>query len=85
MQDKPTPADEIGDAERSVLYALTTPTEGQPVWSVADLGREIESADDADVAVNGLLRAGLIYQTTDGFVFASRAAVCAMQITGHVV
>jgi hypothetical protein len=33
----------------------------------------LESEDDAEVAVDALHRAGLLYKTGDGFVFASRA------------
>lgn len=85
MHDEPTPDERLTDAERHVLYLLTTPEDGQPIWSVEDIGREIESADDADVAVNGLLRAGLIHRTSDGFVFAARSGVRAVQMVGHVI
>jgi hypothetical protein len=57
-----------------VLYHLTTPEDGQPLWSVDDLNREMERRDVIDY-LNGLHRAGLIYRTRDGFVFATRAAV----------
>jgi len=39
----------------------------------------------AEIAVNGLLRAGLIHKTSDGFVFAARAGVRAVQMVGHVI
>jgi len=85
MQDQPSPDERLTDAERDVLYLLTTPEDGQPLWSVEDIGREIESARDAEIAVNGLLRAGLIHKTSDGFVFAARAGVRAVQMVGHVI
>jgi hypothetical protein len=84
MHDQRIPDERLTSAERDVLYLLTMPEDGQPVWSVEDIGREIESADDADVAVNGLHRAGLIHKTTDGFVFATRAGVRVVQMIGHI-
>jgi hypothetical protein len=87
MQTNPTqtPDERLTDAERHVLYLLTTPEDGQPIWSVEDIGREIESADDAEIAVNGLLRAGLTHKTSDGFVSAARVAVRVVQMVGQVV
>lgn len=70
--------------ERDVLYLLTGQNGGPGIWSVSGLGREIESDDDAQTAVAGLRRAGLAHRTSDGFVFASRAAVRAIEFTGHV-
>jgi len=84
MQDQPSPDQRMTNAERDVLYLLTTTEDGQPIWSVQDIGREIESADDAEIAVNGLLRAGLIHKTCDGFVFAARAGVRVVRMIGHV-
>jgi hypothetical protein len=80
-RDDPRSYDEI---ERDVLHLLTRPEDGQPLWSVADIAREIES-DDPMVPVRGLLGAGLIHRTTDGFVFATRAGVRAVQMVGHVI
>jgi len=87
MQDQPTQERErpMDDIERDVLYLLTEPQDNQPIWSVADLGREVEDAGDADVAVHGLHQAGLIHRTCDGFVFATRAGVRAVQMMGHVI
>lgn len=72
------------EVERDVLYLLTRPEDGQPLWSVEDIGREVES-DEPMVPVRGLLSAGLIYQTSNGFVFASRAGVRMVQMVGHVI
>jgi hypothetical protein len=87
MQRNPTPdpVEQQDDAERGVLYLLTGQGGSQPLWSVPDLGRALESDDDAEVAVDALHRAGLIHRTTDGFVFASRAGVRAIQMVGYVV
>jgi hypothetical protein len=68
------PARKYDEAERNVLYLLTEPDDCQPLWSAEDIGREIES-DEPTTPIHGLLRAGLIHRTTDGFVFASRAGV----------
>jgi hypothetical protein len=87
MQDQPTEGlHSLDIAERDVLYLLTEPEDGQPLWSVEDIGREISGdTDDAAVAVRGLQRAGLVNLTADGFVFATRAAVRVIQMIGHVV
>jgi hypothetical protein len=69
------PFDEL---ERNVLYLLTEPDDGQPLWSVEDIGREIES-NEPIVPVRGLIRAGLLHTTCDGFVFATRAGVRVVQ------
>lgn len=85
-QDTPTPtaAERFDAVELSVLYLLTEPDDGQPLWSVEDIERELQTHDPM-VPIRGLLRAGLIHQTTDGFVFATRAAVRMVQMVGHVV
>ena len=80
-EDELHPFDEL---ERAVLYLLTEPDDGQPLWSVEDIGREIESTEPI-VPVRGLRRAGLIHKTSDGHVFATRAAVRMVQMVGHVI
>ena|ERR1035438_6339389 len=68
--------------ERDVLYLLTEPADGQPLWSVEDIGREISGdTDDAETAVRALKRAGLVNLTSDGYVFANRAAVRVIQLS----
>jgi hypothetical protein len=83
--EKPTqdPAERWDAMERDVLYLLTG--DDQPIWSIEDLGRETENPGDIADAVRGLFNAGLIHQTTDGFVFATRAAVRMVQMVGRVV
>jgi hypothetical protein len=80
-EDRLHPLDEL---ERSTLYLLTRPEDGQPLWSVEDIGREIES-DEPIGPVRGLHRAGLVNKTSDGYVFATRAGVRLVQLIGHVV
>ena len=70
--------------ERDVLYLLTEPEDCQPLWSVDDIGRELEDRDPM-VPIRGLLRAGLIHRTSDGFVFASRAGVRMAQLVEQAV
>jgi Mn-dependent DtxR family transcriptional regulator len=79
--DRLHPLDEL---ERNVLYLLTQPDDGQPLWSAEDIGREMESKEPM-THVRGLQRAGLVNITSDGYVFATRAGVRVTQLIGHVV
>ena len=81
MPDSETIPD--GVLEREVLYCLTDGE--QAVWSVADLGLALDNRLAAVDAVGTLRRAGLLNQTSDGFVFATRAAVCAVAMIGRIV
>ena len=85
MHDNPTPepADAFGGMDRDMLYLLTDGDE--PIWSVDDLGRALDCPRDAADCIGELRRAGLIHQTSDGFVFATRAAFCMVQMVGQVV
>lgn len=71
------------ELERDVLHALTL--ESARVWSVDDLGHAINSQIGAVDAVAGLLAAGLIHKTADGFVFASYAGCRAVATLGASV
>jgi hypothetical protein len=82
--ENPIRARDFDVMERDVLYLLTEPSDGQPLWSVEDIGREIES-DEPTTPIRGLLRAGLVNQTSDGFVFASRAGVRMTQLAERAV
>lgn len=84
MQDHDTPGDagHFDVTERDILYLLTN---GQPIWSVDDIGRDIEDDVAAEDAVRDLQRAGLVNQTTDGFVFATRAGYRVVQLVGKIV
>jgi hypothetical protein len=87
MHDEMTidPVRAFNMAQRDVLYFLTNPDDCQPVWSVEDLGRALDNPVRAIDAVGELRRAGLIHQTSDGHVFATRAGVRLVQIVGRVV
>lgn len=84
MHEQPTQdvSEGYDAAEMQVLYLLTN---GQPIWSVPDLGRELDDPPGTEDAVDGLRTAGLVNQTSDGFVFATRAAYRMVQIVGKVV
>lgn len=84
MHENPTQsvAEHYDAMERDILYLLTN---GLPIWSVEDIGRDLGSPTDAIDAVRGLRCAGLIHQTSDGFVFATRAGQRMVQIVGKVV
>lgn len=70
--------------ERETLYLLTDPDRYLPIWSIADVAREIEYYD-AEAVIRPLCNAGLIHRTSDGFIFATAAAFRMVQMVGHVV
>ncbi len=76
---EPASVDESIRVESSVLDLLVGG--GEPrLWSVEEVGREIEDALEAADALNSLQRAGLAHRTSDGFVLATRAAVRASEL-----
>jgi hypothetical protein len=77
-----TLAEQQSHNERDVLYLLTDGQ--QPVWSQDDLGRVLE-LDEVENVVRGLRQSGLVNQTSDGFVFATRAGMCAVAMIGALV
>ena len=87
MHDQTTtnPVRAFNMTQRDVLYFLTNPDDCQPVWSIEDLGRALDNPVGAVDAVGELRRAGLIHQTGDGHIFATRAGVRLVQIIGRVV
>jgi hypothetical protein len=90
MQEQPIPdpADRWDSIQRDALYLLTDSNDNQPIWSVEDIGRELalpERAIHAVDVVHGLHRAGLVHCTSDGHVFATRAAVRMVQMVGQVI
>ncbi len=83
MHENPTRARDFGNMERDALYLLTDPGRQPPIWSVADIGREI-GYHDPEALVYPLHRAGLIHRV-DGFVFATPAAYHLVSLVGHAV
>ncbi len=82
-EDTRTPAERWDDLERDALYLLTG--DDLPIWSVEDIGRTLEHPGSAEDIVRRLRSDGLIYQTSDGHVFATRAAHRLVQMVGQVV
>jgi hypothetical protein len=72
------------DLEQAVVYSLTDPGSYPTIRSVPDIGREIDYFDPESV-VYRLHNAGLVYKTSDGFMFASHAAWRMVQRVGQVV
>jgi hypothetical protein len=85
MQDQPNEQMRKWDVmEREALYLLTDPDRYPPIWSIADVGREIEYYDPMAV-IRPLCNAGLVHRISDDFVFATAAAFRMVQMVGHVV
>jgi hypothetical protein len=74
----------FGDMERAVVYLLTDPCKQPTLWTLPDIGRELEYFDP-EMLVEPLQRAGLLHRTSDGFVFASPAAFHLTALVGHVI
>ena len=72
------------ETERDILYVLTDPDDNQPLWTLEDLGREMNEPEIIDY-IDPLRRSGLVHCTSDGHVFASRAAIRHIQMVGHNV
>jgi hypothetical protein len=87
MQEKPIrePDRGLDEIERDIVYLLTDPNDVQPVWSLTDVEREVESEEDTKEAIKRLSRAGLVSRTADGHLVATRAAVRMVQLIGHGV
>jgi hypothetical protein len=85
MQENPTqqPPREYDAMERETVYLLTDPDHHPPIWSLADLGRQIET-NDPDAIIRPLSNAGLIHRTGD-CVFATPAAYKMVGLVGQVV
>jgi hypothetical protein len=80
----PTPdPDTEPNPTESAIFDLLTSSEGRDgLWSVEEITREVDSRPvDAIDALAALHRAGLIHRTSDGFIFATRAAIRARELT----
>jgi hypothetical protein len=85
MPDEPNEHPRKWDVmERETVYLLTDPERYPLIWSVADIGREVETGDPMAV-VRPLCNAGLLHRTSDGFVFATPAAYRMVSLVGQVV
>lgn len=79
----PDPLADLDGIERDVLYLLTG-TDSLPLWSIWDLARATERGKLIKDTIRSLRTNGLINQTSDGYVFATRAAFRMVQIVGVV-
>ena len=82
-QPIPDPAERFDAMERDVIYLLTG--DDLPIWSVEDIGRDLEDPAGVVDAIRRLHNAGLIHKSSDGYVFATRAAWRMVQIVGQVI
>ncbi len=82
--ENPTRARDIGDMERDVVYLLTDPSRQPTVWSLPDIGKEIDYFD-AESIVYPLCRAGLLHRIGKDIVFATPAAFHLIALVGQTV
>ena len=73
MQNQPNAAAIEDDQIDSSILSLLLGSDGPDIWSIHDIGREIEDDVNAQDGVARLHAAGLLYRWGD-FVMASRAA-----------
>ncbi len=85
MHDEPNEQMRHWDVmEREAVYVMTDPGRWPSVWSVEDLGRELET-NDPDAVLRPLVNAGLVHRIADGFVMASASAFKMVALVGQVV
>jgi hypothetical protein len=82
MHDESSPAATFDELSRDVVYLLTSPDRHPPIWSVDDVGREIETHDPMAV-IRPLCGAGLVHRTSD-YIFATPAAYRMVELIGQV-
>jgi|HubBroStandDraft_6_1064221.scaffolds.fasta_scaffold888728_2 hypothetical protein len=72
-------AAEQQDHTDAVILEALLDNDAQRPWSVDEVSRLLNDPIDASDGLGRLVRAGLVHRL-DGFVFASRAALCADEI-----
>jgi hypothetical protein len=83
MPDENPIVAELNAIERDVLYLLTSEYD-LPIWSIWDLSCALERGKLIKDTIRSLRTSGLVNQTSDGHVFATRAAFRMVQIVGRV-
>jgi hypothetical protein len=73
-------AEHEADVDWRIIDLLTNPRELRH-WSLEELSLEIGDETDTVDGVRRLHTVGLVHRTSDGFVFATRAAVRYREIT----
>jgi hypothetical protein len=80
MPDQPMPPEpDRYQGEATVLDLLADSTNHRP-WTLQELALEVGDPLTAADAVANLLATGLVHTTSDGLVFASRAAIRCREI-----
>jgi predicted transcriptional regulator len=69
------------DRLAEVVLDLLVNEANQRPWSERELALELGNASAAADAITNLRAAGLIHRTSDGFVFAARAAIRYSELT----
>jgi hypothetical protein len=77
-----TQAEKWEGLEREAIYLLTDPDSYPTLWSLPDLGRELDHFDP-EAVIRPLRLAGLVYRTSDGYVFATPAAFKMAHLADH--
>ena len=75
------PAEDEARIDRSVLNLLIDEDNQRP-WSLEEVVREHGNQREALDGIDRLHGAGLVHKTSDGFIFATRAAIRYSQIAG---
>lgn len=74
-QRNPDTPDRAKNATDATVLDLLVEEENQRPWTRDDLALAIGSSMVVEDAINNLHAAGLVHRTSDGFIFATRAAV----------
>jgi hypothetical protein len=81
-QDTPYSGERLDQLELMVLHMMTGGE--QSIWAVPDLARELQDPEGVSDGIRGLRTTGLIHETSDGYVFPTRAACRMVEIVGKV-
>jgi hypothetical protein len=73
VQSTPEPSEDDTRTESAIMTLLLVEDQQRP-WSTDEMIREIGRPLEVTDAIDNLHGAGLVHRTSDGFVFASRAA-----------
>jgi predicted transcriptional regulator len=79
-QPSPDTPDRAKHATDGTVLDLLVEDENQRPWTRDELVLEIGSSAVVEDAINNLQAAGLVHKTSDGFIFATRAAVLFEQL-----
>jgi hypothetical protein len=83
MQQEPIQERDFDGLEREAVYLMTS-SDQPPIWTLADIGRELET-NDPEAIVRPLVHAGLLNLTGENYVFATPAAFKWVELVGHVI